>query len=121
MLADKILIVELLAVDGFAARTLFRKQVSNHQLSDPQILFCLAAVNQFMTVWTYVTPREIATLEHESRNNSMEAATLIAKPFLARAKSAEILSSLWHNVSVELENDSSRWACAGQVIRAELI
>lgn len=51
----------------------------------------------------------------------MEAATLIAKPFLARAKSAEILSSLWHNVTVELENDSRRWACAGQVIRAELI
>ena len=51
----------------------------------------------------------------------MEAATLIAKPFLPRAKSAEVFSSLWHNVTVELEDDSSRWACAGQVIRAELV
>lgn len=49
MLADEILIVELLAVDGFAARALFLKQVSNHQPSDPQNLYCLAAVNQIIT------------------------------------------------------------------------
>ena len=48
----------------------------------------------------------------------MEAATLIAESFLIRAKSAEILSGNWHDVAVELEDDSSRWACAGRGVRA---
>ena len=68
---------------------------------------------------TYITPREIPTLEHEARDNPMEFATLVTKPLLSRAKSAEVLSGLWHNVAVELEDDSSRWACAGQGFSAE--
>lgn len=47
----------------------------------------------------------------------MKRATLIAKPLLARAESAEILGSLRHNVAVELEDYSSRWAYAGQSVR----
>lgn len=47
----------------------------------------------------------------------MEFAPLIAKPFLPRAESAEVLSRLGHNIAVKLEDDSSRWACAGQVVR----
>ena len=49
MLADEVLVVKLLAVNGFAARALFRKQGSNHQLPDPQNLYGLAAVNQIIT------------------------------------------------------------------------
>lgn len=47
----------------------------------------------------------------------MEFAPLIAKPFLPRAESAEVLSRLGHNIAVKLEDDSSRWACTGQVVR----
>ena len=47
----------------------------------------------------------------------MKTATLVAKPLLARAKSAEIFGRLWHNIAVELEHDSSRGACARQRIK----
>ena len=129
MLADKVLIIELFAVDGFAARALHHDQsiVSslafkfyskgfsyahhvdwrNKSLHDPERC-------------TYITPREIPTLEHESRNNPMESTTLVTKPLLSRAKSAEVLSGLRYNIAVELEHDSSWRACAVQGFRAEL-
>ena len=77
----------------------------------PEILYVKAG--------TYVTPGKIPTLEHEPGNDPMEAASLIAKPFLARTKSAEVLGSLRHDVTVELEDDSSRGTCAAQNVRAE--
>lgn len=43
----------------------------------------------------------------------MEAAALVTKTLLARAKRAEVFRGDWY-VAVELEDDSSRWACAGQ-------
>lgn len=49
----------------------------------------------------------------------MEATTLIAKTLVVRAKSAEIFGGLWYVLAEELEDDSSRWAFAGQRVRAE--
>ena len=40
----------------------------------------------------------------------MEFTPLIPKSFLARAESAEVLRRLRHNITIELEDDSSRWA-----------
>ncbi len=51
----------------------------------------------------------------------MEATTFIPKTFLACAESAEVLCRLGHNVAVELEDDSCRWACAGAVVRFSLV
>ena len=50
----------------------------------------------------------------------MESTTLVTKPLFSRAKSAEVLSGLGYNIAVELEDDSSRRACAVQGFRAEL-
>ena len=74
-----------------------------------------------MEAATYITPRKIPTLEHEAGNNPMKTATLIAKALLSRAKSAEVFSRLWYNITVELEDDSSRWACEYERIRAGVV
>lgn len=50
----------------------------------------------------------------------MEAATFIAKPLLARAKGAEIFGSLWYLLAVEVEDNSSGWACVGQGVRTKM-
>ena len=50
----------------------------------------------------------------------MEATVLVAESLLARAQSAEVFSSLWYVLGVELEDDSSRWACAGQGVSAKM-
>ena len=50
----------------------------------------------------------------------MEATVLVAKPFLARAQSAEVFGRLWYILGVELEDNSSRWTCAGQGVSAKL-
>ena len=50
----------------------------------------------------------------------MEFTTFVTKPLFSRAKSVEVLSGLWHNIAVELEDDSSRRACAGQGFSAGL-
>ena len=132
MLTDKILIRELLSVDRLAARALHYKQAT---VSKPgTIKVYPVALDDYLNVdrrneqptrsravCTYITPREIATLEHEPRNDPMEFTTLIAKPPLSRTKSAKVLSRLWHDITVELKDDSSRRACAIQGIRAGLI
>ena len=51
----------------------------------------------------------------------MEFTPLIPKPFLARAKGAEVLRRLGHHIAIELEDDSSGGACAGQSVRAKFI
>lgn len=51
----------------------------------------------------------------------MEAATRIAESLLIRAKSAEVFCGNWYFLAVEPEDDSSRWACAGQGVKAETV
>lgn len=43
----------------------------------------------------------------------MEATTLVAKALLTRAKSAEVFGRFRYDLGEKLEDDSSRWACAG--------
>jgi len=52
---------------------------------------------------------EITTLKHELRNNSVEAAALISESFLSSAKSSEVFSCSWDNISIQLEYDFSEW------------
>ena len=44
----------------------------------------------------------------------METATRVAKPLLVCAKGAEVFGCRRYDVAVELKDDSSRCACAGQ-------
>lgn len=45
-----------------------------------------------------------------TRDNSMEAGALIAVAFLSSAEGAEVFRRFGHNVGVELEDHSGRWA-----------
>lgn len=55
-----------------------------------------------------VSTGEITALEHELRDYTVESGALIAETILARAKLAEIASSLWHDVIVEPEYDPAQ-------------
>lgn len=50
----------------------------------------------------------------------MEFTPLIAEPLLSRTKSAEVLSRLWHNIAVKLEDDSGWWAYVNERVRARM-
>jgi len=45
-----------------------------------------------------------------TRDDSMKARTLITIPFLTSAEGAEVFRRFGHNVGVELEDHSGRWA-----------
>lgn len=45
---------------------------------------------------------EVATLQHEARNHTVERAALKAEAFLLRAQSAEVLGRLRHDIRAEL-------------------
>ncbi|KAH3670236.1 hypothetical protein OGATHE_003049 [Ogataea polymorpha] len=47
---------------------------------------------------------DIATLQHEIRNHSVENGVLVSKALLAGAQSSEVLGSLWNNLVVEVEH-----------------
>ena len=89
----------------------------HHQLGSPHKAFTtFAEDHSYWKADTYITPCEIPTLEHESGNNPMDAATLVPKTLLSGTKSAEVLGCLGYYVAVELDADSSRWSCAGQKV-----
>lgn len=44
-------------------------------------------------------------------DDSVERATCVAKPVLARRKLPEVLRRPWHDIVVELEDDTSRRPC----------
>lgn len=50
---------------------------------------------------------EVTTLTHEVRNHTMEGAALVAKAFLPSAQGTEVLSSLGHNISSQLQKKVS--------------
>lgn len=50
---------------------------------------------------------EIATLAHKTWDDAVEAGSLVAESLLPGAESAEVLSSLGHHISTELQEQSS--------------
>ena len=48
---------------------------------------------------------EIASLQHELRDDTVEAGALIAKAVLACSKLSEVLCGLWDNLVIKLENN----------------
>jgi hypothetical protein len=57
---------------------------------------------------TYVATGEVATLEHEVRDDTVERRALVAEALLAGAESAEVLSGLGNDVIEEIEVDTGR-------------
>lgn len=56
---------------------------------------------------TDIATGEVATLQHELRNDSVERAALVAEAFLAGAEGSEVLSGLGDDIIVEIEVDST--------------
>lgn len=56
-----------------------------------------------------VVPREIAPLQHEVRDDSVECAASIAEPMLPGCQLTEVAGSLWHGFVKQLEHYASRW------------
>ena len=54
-----------------------------------------------------IVVREVATLEHEVRDDAMERRALVAEPFLASAKRTEVLGRLGNDVLEEFESDAT--------------
>jgi len=54
-----------------------------------------------------VATGEVTSLEHELRDNAVEGRASVSETLLAGAESAEVLSSLWDNVIVEVEVDAA--------------
>jgi len=60
---------------------------------------------------TYVAAGEVASLQHEVWNNTMELGVGVAETFFAGAKSAEVLRRLGNDIVKELEVDASSLFC----------
>jgi hypothetical protein len=56
-----------------------------------------------------ITSGEVTTLQHELWDDSVEWGTLVTKTLLTSTQSSEVLSSLWDNVVVQLEDDLTDW------------
>lgn len=95
----EVLVCELLAIDGLAASTLYRS--------------CQLCVFIFCCLFrgTDIAASEVTTLQHELRDDSVKLAALVAKALLAGAESAEVLSSFWDYIVVEVEVDPASLGC----------
>lgn len=98
MLSDEVLIGELLSVDGLATSALI--------LGEPLVCVSLRGRKG-----TYVATGEVTSLEHEVRNDAVECRASVSEALLAGAESTEVLGSLWDNIVVELEVDTTRLLC----------
>lgn len=63
--------------------------------------------NQHRNSWLTVTASEVTTLEHKVRNNTVECRSGVSETILASGKLAEVPSGLWHNIVVQLEDDTA--------------
>lgn len=63
---------------------------------------------------------EVATLEHEIRNYTVEGRSLIAKTVLARCEFAKVLRSLRNDVIEEFENDAPSGLTADSNVKLKL-
>jgi len=86
-------------------------RIGHGQQTRSCVLFLEVFVREFLAVdrlaTSTIASSEVATLQHELRDDSVELATLVAKALLASAKSTEVLGSLWDYIIVEVEVDSS--------------
>ena len=59
---------------------------------------------------------EVATLAHESRDNTVEGGVLVTEALLASAKSTEVLGGLGNNIATQFhDNSADRGATGGHV------
>lgn len=75
----------------------------------------LSSSKKKKVVVTHVTTGEVAALEHEIRDDTVELGASVAEPLLARGQSAKVLDRLGDYIVKELEVDATLLSCgAGQ-------
>ena len=93
-------------------------------VQDLIMLLCEVFVIEFVSVDglapSAIASREVSTLDHEFRDNSMELGALVAKTFLPCAQSPEVFCSLWNNLVVELELNPAKWAAVHINVEVDL-
>ena len=99
MLESKVLIGELLAVDGLATGTLQFFRTQSLRLS------------KVYRRGTHVALGEVTTLEHELGNDTVEGRVGVTESVLAGSKLTEVLGGLGDNVVEELEDDAAQRGC----------
>ena len=62
-----------------------------------------------------VVVSEITSLDHELRNDSVEDGSLVSESLFTSAKSSEVLSSIWNDVSVKFDDNLTESLLAMQV------
>lgn len=87
--------------------------VSHGQQTWFGVLLAKVFIGEFFTVngltTGTVTSGEVTTLQHELRDNSVEVRTGVTVTFFTSTKGSEVFSSLWDNVVVQFEDNSSQW------------
>jgi hypothetical protein len=97
VLAGEVLVGELLTVDGLATSALCNDKLR------PRYFWGYRGA--------YVATGEVTALKHELRDDTVEGRASISETLLAGAKSAEVLSSLWDYIIVEIEVDATLLLC----------
>jgi hypothetical protein len=103
----EVLVLELLAIDGLAARALQPSHVSHISLHS----------NAFRALsdMSYVTTGEVTTLKHELRDDTVEPGAGIAEALIAGAQGAEVLGGLGNDVVEEVELDAAVGSAVGRL------
>ena len=90
--------------------------VSHGQETWSNVLFDEVFVSEFFAVDRFsagsVLSSEIASLAHETWDDSVEWTSFVAETFFSGAQSSEVFDGFWYNIVVHFENDSTGWFTA---------
>lgn len=85
VLVDEVLVLKLLTVDGLASSTLLFPAMCKHHV------FVASVTGRIYLGPTYVSTGEVATLQHEVINDTVEVRVLVTVSLLSGAESTEVL------------------------------
>jgi len=90
--------------------------VSHGQETWSNVFFDEVFVSEFFAVDRFsagsVLSSEIASLAHETWDDSVEWTSFVAETFFSGAQSSEVFDGFWYNIVVHFENDSTGWFTA---------
>ena len=91
-----------------------RSAISHTQQERPIVLLLEILVVEFVAVYALaagaIASGEVAALEHELRDDAVEAGSLVSETFFASAEGAKVFGGAGNCVVVEVEDDASRGA-----------
>ena len=95
--------------------------VSHGQKTWSNVFFDEVFVSEFFAVDRFsagsVLSSEIASLAHETWDDSVEWTSFVAETFFSGAQSSEVFDGFWYNIVVHFESDSTGWFTANGHIK----